>query len=212
MFSFFKRKPKLSLIRQEDQIWSDRASKYGGIIKGIDTNDISAPVLIIYFFDYSGEEASFILEKSEAESLNNYSIGFFKVDNVAKNITLIKDNDLSSLSSYSKSYPNADIIIVEHYPVFSREELLLSQLDKYLPGSKVTFYSDFKEPVFEIFQMDRIEQLLKKMGLESNESISHAMVSKSIERAQKKIEEKIVSDTECRSQKEWIERYNNQIN
>ena len=47
-----------------------------------------------------------------------------------------------------------------------------------------------------LFGSERIAKLMDRMGLEEGEVIQHSMVSKSIERAQKKVEEKITLEQE----------------
>ncbi len=56
------------------------------------------------------------------------------------------------------------------------------------PGSS-QFYVSLEDSLMRLFQSDRIAKLMDKMGHEEGEVIQHSMVSKSIERAQKKVEE-----------------------
>ena len=56
------------------------------------------------------------------------------------------------------------------------------------PGSS-QFYISLEDNLMRLFGSDRIAKLMDKMGYEEGEVIQHGMVSKSIERAQKKVEE-----------------------
>ena len=56
------------------------------------------------------------------------------------------------------------------------------------PGSS-QFYVSLEDNLMRLFGSDRIAKLMDRMGLEEGEVIQHSMVSKSIERAQKKVEE-----------------------
>ncbi len=56
------------------------------------------------------------------------------------------------------------------------------------PGSS-QFYISLEDKLMRLFQSERIAKLMDKMGHEEGEVIQHSMVSKSIERAQKKVEE-----------------------
>jgi len=56
------------------------------------------------------------------------------------------------------------------------------------PGSS-QFYVSLEDNLMRLFQSERIAKLMDKMGLQEGEVIQHSMVSKSIERAQKKVEE-----------------------
>ena len=56
------------------------------------------------------------------------------------------------------------------------------------PGSS-QFYVSLEDKLMRIFGSERIAKLMDRMGLEEGETIQHSMVSRSIERAQKKVEE-----------------------
>ncbi|WP_431135786.1 preprotein translocase subunit SecA [Psychroserpens mesophilus] len=56
------------------------------------------------------------------------------------------------------------------------------------PGSS-QFYVSLEDNLMRLFGSERIAKMMDKMGLEEGEVIQHSMISKSIERAQKKVEE-----------------------
>ena len=56
------------------------------------------------------------------------------------------------------------------------------------PGSSV-FYVSLEDPLMRMFGSDRIASVMDKMGFQEGEMIEHSMISSSIERAQKKVEE-----------------------
>ena len=56
------------------------------------------------------------------------------------------------------------------------------------PGSS-QFFVSLEDNLMRLFNSERIIKLMDRMGIEEGEVIQHSMVSKSIERAQKKVEE-----------------------
>ena len=56
------------------------------------------------------------------------------------------------------------------------------------PGSS-QFYVSLEDDLMRLFGSERISGIMDKLGLEEGEVIQHSMISKSIERAQKKVEE-----------------------
>lgn len=56
------------------------------------------------------------------------------------------------------------------------------------PGSS-QFYVSLEDDLMRLFGSDRIAKLMDRMGLKEGEVIQHSMISRSIERAQKKVEE-----------------------
>ena len=56
------------------------------------------------------------------------------------------------------------------------------------PGTS-QFYVSLEDDLMRLFGSDRIASLMDKMGYKEGEVIQHSMITKSIERAQKKVEE-----------------------
>jgi preprotein translocase subunit SecA len=56
------------------------------------------------------------------------------------------------------------------------------------PGSS-QFFASLEDDLMRLFGSERIAKMMDKMGIEEGEVIQHSMISKSIERAQKKVEE-----------------------
>src|SRR5690606_3299415 len=56
------------------------------------------------------------------------------------------------------------------------------------PGSS-QFFVSLEDPLMRLFASERISNLMVKMGVEEGEVMQHSMLTKSIERAQRKVEE-----------------------
>jgi preprotein translocase subunit SecA len=56
------------------------------------------------------------------------------------------------------------------------------------PGSS-QFFASLEDDLMRLFGSERISKLMDRMGIEEGEVIQHSMITKSIERAQKKVEE-----------------------
>src|SRR3546814_275639 len=56
------------------------------------------------------------------------------------------------------------------------------------PGSS-QFFVSLEDPLMRLFASERISNIMVKMGVEDGEVMQHSMLTKSIERAQKKVEE-----------------------
>jgi len=55
------------------------------------------------------------------------------------------------------------------------------------PGSSL-FYLSLEDDLMRLFQSDRVAGIMDRLGVEEGEVITHAMITKSIERAQKRVE------------------------
>src|SRR5690554_4415793 len=56
------------------------------------------------------------------------------------------------------------------------------------PGSS-QFFVSLEDPLMRLFASERISNIMVKMGVEEGEVMQHSMLTKSIERAQRKVEE-----------------------
>ena len=55
------------------------------------------------------------------------------------------------------------------------------------PGSS-QFFASLEDDLMRLFGSERIAKLMDRMGIQEGEVIQHSMITKSIERAQKKVE------------------------
>lgn len=91
-------------------------------------------------------------------------------------------------------------IFVEHYPLASIEQNLFERLNL----TDVPVLSSLDEPLFNLFGGEKMVELLKRLGMNDDEVIGHSMINKSIRNAQKKIQEKIITEQKATSQRDWI--------
>ena len=77
-----------------------------------------------------------------------------------------------------------EMCFLEHHPLFSKEQTLLNTLK----CEKMLFLNSLEDAVFYHSKPERIMELMQRMGMKEDELIEHAMVSKSISRAQQKFD------------------------
>lgn len=104
---------------------------------------------------------------------------------------------------------NSEFFCLEFPPLYSSFQKLLQQLGA---GTSLHVYSGLDEPLFDQFGGERILSLMKTLGMKEDELIEHKMVTQSIERAQKKLEEKMMFSIQASSSKEWFDKFNLQKN
>lgn len=97
---------------------------------------------------------------------------------------------------------NRPVILLEHYPLFSREE----QLMQHWKAAGIYVLNSLDEPLFSFFGGENITPLLQKMGMQENESIEHPMVSKALKNAQQKLDKLVITEHGAASQQEWFRR------
>lgn len=94
------------------------------------------------------------------------------------------------------------LIVLEHYPLAEKE----NEFFQAFSGQEILVLSALDEPLFKRFGGDKIVDMMKKLGMDESESLSHALISSAITNAQEKIAKKIGIEQSARSATEWLER------
>jgi hypothetical protein len=170
-------KKKKDSVKVIDRIWMSQAAKWKGLIE-LSKQDPS--LLIVTWFGHTAEQ----LQAAFTEA------GFASAPiQVARELhgALVKSHN---------------VVFAEHYPVRTREQEVFLQWK--LPQAIV--HSSLDEPLFQQFGGDKIVEMMKKLGMEEDSMIQHALVSKSIENAQEKVEKKMTLEQPASSALEWMDR------
>jgi hypothetical protein len=190
MFGLFK-SPEKEIITK-DFIWKNEAVKYKALVKHLKQQEKS--VLVYYFED---------TKNTVEEVLNGAAINFStEANSFVTKVWLISAHTLLHKSDMG----NRTVFFAEHHPSYSREHEIKQHLLDKLGIQEILFYTSFEDKLLQLFGSERILQLLEKMGLKDDEVIEHTMISTSIERAQKRIDENIsFHNNNTRQRKDWFE-------
>jgi preprotein translocase subunit SecA len=207
LFSFF------TSVKQPytDKVWKTRGVAMKGMItealKSITQNQV--PVVVCYFADRITEVISF---------LTTAGVPYFyltddtiELASSQRNVVLVSNTSLvnssTRLAMFFQSVSKTNklhFLFAGHYPLPSKENKVIEKLSASFPASTITFCSSIDDPSFELFGADRIMILLDKLGMEEEECIEHAMVSKAMARAREKIEVNVKHEIVSETEKEWF--------
>ncbi len=70
----------------------------------------------------------------------------------------------------------------------------------------ITFYSSLDNPLMDAFGASNVISLMEKLGMKDDEAIEHTLVTKAMQNARKKLEEKVKFENTAHSEKEWFEK------
>lgn len=190
MFGLFKSKKKEIITK--DFIYKNEAVKYKSMLQHL--KDQEKSVLIYYFED---------TKNAIQEVLNTAPINYSTdVNSFVTKVWLINANTILNKSDIG----NRTVFFAEHHPSFSRENEIKQHLLEIEGTKEVIFYTSFEDKLLQLFGSERILQLMEKMGFKDDEVIEHTMISTSIERAQKRIDEKLsIHNNNTRQRKDWFE-------
>jgi hypothetical protein len=185
MFGFFKKKNEI-IIR--DIIWRSDLYKYKALISDVQKNDKS---IIVYYFEDTKIELENILKQ--------HQITVSETSAITTKAWLIKASNLL----HKNDVDNRKIIFAEHHPSFITETEITNHLLE-LGIKQVTFFISMEDELMKQFGGDRIIEMMNKLGYKDDEVIEHSMVSSSIQRAQKKIDEQVQFPSNTRNSKDWF--------
>ena len=99
------------------------------------------------------------------------------------------------------------VIILEHHPRQSKDQELLDTAAKLSCQVELCFHFSLDDPLLRHFNGDSIKGLLKKVGIDESECLSHHLITAAIRNAQEKIESQVMRDLQAESIEDWF-RYN----
>jgi hypothetical protein len=190
MFGLFKSKKKEIITK--DFIYKNEAVKYKSMLQHLKDQEKS---ILIYYFEDTKNAIQEVLNTAPI----NYSTD---VNSFVTKVWLINANTILNKSDIG----NRTVFFAEHHPSFSRENEIKQHLLEIEGTKEVIFYTSFEDKLLQLFGSERILQLMEKMGFKDDEVIEHTMISTSIERAQKRIDEKLsIHNNNTRQRKDWFE-------
>lgn len=203
MFSFFGKK-NIPLVKLENIVWATRSTRFTGLLRHVQKSIDVRPVLVVYFFENT---LSLLTEAFKFST---------KPHRLVKNADDVKDDKCILIFSAKEflyhsaklknllSSKEFEVIFAEHYPLNEPEDEILLKVSDISLRAKVFAYTDFEDGLLKQFGGDRILDMMKKMGMNENEIISHNIVNKAIKEAKKKIGEKVRYEQQTPSSEEWF--------
>lgn len=146
-------------------------------------------VILVYHFDETGNMLQKLISSA---NLIREKLDIIKSDQI--NLVL---NETPKINLY--------VLIAELYPMAGKDHTLQSTIHQYYPGTKVIFFTSTDGPLMRAFGGEKIHNLMTTLGLNENERIEHAMVSRSIANAQEKIKNKVPFEKPASSKQEWMD-------
>src|SRR6056300_229377 len=185
---------------QDDLIYKSKREKYNAIIEDvINLRNNKRPVLI----GTTSVEISELLSKMLSRANINHNVLNAKLHKKEADIVTEAGNPgvvtiATNMAGRGTDIKlSKDVINSGGLAIIGTERHDSRRVDRQLrgrsgrqgdPGSS-QFYVSFEDNLMRLFGQDRVSNIMDRMGLKDGENIQHPMVTKSIERAQKKVEE-----------------------
>ena len=96
--------------------------------------------------------------------------------------------------------PGVALLFAGHYPLHAAEVDLCDNLGL----NEMRVYAHLGMPLLRMFGSEKIAELMVKMGMQEDEPLNHAMITRAIGQAQEKIAKKCSTDMHAVSEEEWL--------
>lgn|GEM_PF-4891222 len=123
-------------------------------------------------------------------------------DNFFLYSTLHNSSALTRIQSLTSS--GYRILLSERFPIPKREVELMDHLKQWQIATYVTSFCALDDRIMQAFGSEKIMGMMRSMGMSETECIQHQMINSSLERAQKKIAEKVTYEQQAKSPDEWF--------
>ena len=179
---FGKKKPKrftakIAMTRSQlDQLLIDQITKQ--------------EVMVVFFFNTSKNK---LLSAMNTDLETN----LIMADQIMSGTAIPKIRTFLSQSGKS-------LVLGERHPLNSHENDIVGKLESAFISLPVTAYCALDDAFMLRFGGERMSELMKSMGIKENELIEHAIIEKSIEKAQEKFTNKTLTDSKTNSPEEWL--------
>jgi hypothetical protein len=205
MFSLFKKSPPS--IPYSDKVWKRAEyARRGMLMMAMMRLQHGKPCLLVNFFESETDKLQ--------QFMQEHKLDFIRLDEsiasgpASASLYLVNAHNLSKSVVIDFLKQNASTFAGEalfsgHYPMSVTEYATLKSLSD-SGYDKFIFCLSFEDPLLEMFGSQNILPLLEKLGLEEEESIEHAMVTQSIQRAREKVESKVSHEIKAKSPEEWF--------
>jgi hypothetical protein len=198
----------------DDRIWMTTDQKWNGIINDILTErSENVFVLVVAHFKKTAAEVKKQLQSRGLNFEDYESHSHFgqweKTD--TNQPVLIMAEKISELDETIRQFGESKrvlVLVAEHYPLPEGDEALFSFLSNLPCRSTIRFHSALDDPLFKIFGgegIGRVVEIMKTLGQNEKEYISHHLVTAAIRKAQENTKKKARGDNKVDSMEEWFQ-------
>jgi hypothetical protein len=206
MLSFLKKIFSNSEPTFQEKVWMSKPYKFQGLYEDLsEITKTGHKAFIFTHFEKTYQEVCFVLEQKEIPFYQ-----FQKGDDTSilafNQVAIFQANALEKrvIENLQSQQIPVRCLILEHFPLRTNDEELLAKLKTIAPQATPVFYTSLEDAALQPFVTENLKQIMVKMGMKADESVSHKMISKSIINAQEKIAQQVKSNRMTYAPEEWI--------
>ncbi len=180
-----------------DLIWLSKEAKLAGIAASLserlaDPDRPVAVMLVAHFQDYL-DELHKLAEEAGGDDCRVYAV---------------LAADLKEAGSPVETFDESnciDILVAERHPLWLHDERLLDYARAAPCHCRVVYHLSFDDALMRVFASERVENVLRNLGMSDDEPIKSRIVSRRVTKAQRKLQAGFWGDLPASSAQEWLE-------
>ena len=197
----------------DDKVWFDTQRKFAGICADIkELTSQSTNVLVLAHFpstlNYVQQSlrASFITYESFSVADSSLLCSANSGGKVWTGLASAFLPTTSQIGTNSQTN-SLQIVVAEHHPISGKDRSLVDSAERLSCGPLISFHISLDDPLMKHFAGDKLTTMMKRMGADENDPISHPFVTNAIQNAQEKIEKQVPRAVATESMDDWF-RFN----
>ncbi len=99
------------------------------------------------------------------------------------------------------------ILVAEHHPLAAKDQSILEAASRVPCQHTIIFHTALTDALLMRFGGERLQGLMRQLGHDESECVSHPLISTAIRKAQEKIGSQVAGELPTRSAEEWF-KYN----
>ena len=111
---------------------------------------------------------------------------------------------VESIHSLPVSHTPVSVHLAEHYPIASRDQVVLTLATIWSCQIEFACYTALDEPWLAPFGMERVRSLLERLRLDEGAALTHPTLHRALLKAQQRIGDQIAHEQRCDSCEEWM--------
>jgi len=182
-----------SVKQLEDKVWLTPQARDAGMMRQLSQISRSAAVLLVGHFPDTLATLQAVADSCDGTVPLRVVLANDLSDDAARQLSISSDAVV-------------DLLVGERHPLLSRDQAITRFAEQLGCQARVSYHVTLKDPLLQKFAGDWVEALLQRLGLQEDDAIQSAMISRRIQAAQKMIEERVPTDHDAASAAEWFAR------
>ena len=196
----------------EEIVWADAGRKLNGVCREAEeARRAGLNVLVVAHFEGTLSAAAAALRERGIEHRSGSSLEPSSLCGAGASVWLALAAHLRKPEPHASAAAGGSerlrVVVAEHHPLASRDRAIVEAVRALPCAARVTFHAALTDPLFSRFGGERILGLMKRMGLDESEPVSHPLISGAVRKAQEKIEKKVHGELPVSSAEVWF-KYN----